>query len=54
MFEPRKQRRAIRPSQPTTAAENPSHGKPKRMKGTLSLDSFWAAIDTSTPERPGG
>lgn len=54
MFEPRKQRRAIRPSQPTTAAKNPSPGEPKRIRGTLSLDSFWAAIDAPAPERTGG
>lgn len=55
MFEPRnEQHRAIRPSRPTTTAENPSPGQRNRIRGTLSLDSFWTAVDAPVPERPGG
>ncbi len=55
MFEPRKIRRSsARPSQPITTTGNPPSNERRRIKGTLSLDRFWAAIDAPAREHPGG
>ena len=55
MFEPRKiQRRSARPSQPITTIKNPPSDERRRIEGTLSLDSFWTAVDAPARERPGG